>query len=131
MYLNKKAGNEIKGIIQNCRMRLSGIVTLLACLTLVNSTAIEEKEEATSLRQQLMRMMTRISGDMKEPVQVLKHTRSTKQRCMYKIQTLLCFKASERPVITGHFKGAMKSVGTWWQEYLQRKFEGHRFKIRF
>lgn len=107
-------------------MRLSAIVTLLACLALVNLTAIEEKEEVTSLRLQLMRMMTRISGDIKKPVQVLNKTRSTKERCMYKIQSLLCIKPSlQRPMITDQFRGAMKSVGKWWKEYLQRKLEGH------
>lgn len=105
-------------------MKLSAIFALLACLALVNSSAIEEKEETTSWTQLPMRMITRVKsmlGDMKRKLHVLNNTVSTNPRCLYKMP--LCSRPNEKPVIADHFRGAAKSAGKLWRGLFDNKSE--------
>lgn len=93
-------------------MRLSAILMLLACLSLVNSLTIDEIEEIGT-----MKRIRSLLGDIKKTVHELNNAPGTKPICVLKI----CSHRVERPVIADHFRAAVKATGKWWDSLVESK----------
>lgn len=93
-------------------MRLSAILMLLACLALVNSSAIHEIEGIGT-----MKRIRSILGDIKKTVHELNNTPSTKPICVWKI----CSHFVKRPVIADHFRASMEETVNWWNSLFETK----------
>lgn len=104
------------------KLKLMLILSLLACYSVVNSSAIEINEKTAVWKQLPVRLIKTIIntyGELEKRMHTLNYTQRTKPKCWWKMH--LCSRPAVKPVIADHFIKTMKLARKYWEDFKRKQ----------